>query len=317
MNALSPEIPDSPFCKTVPKLQFAWDSVSLSLLKTCARKYELTMIEKWQPPQMAPPLGWGILIHLGLERFDVELSKGKSRDEALISALRHALTKAKDMLTSGDNTRTPYTLARSIVWYTEHYKDDKLETVVLANGKAALELSFRIALPLSSPDGTPYVLCGHMDKVVNFGDPEQFNQKFTLDRKHTTYPLDQKYFAKYSPDNQMSLYTVAGQVVLDQPTQGLIVDAIQVGVNFTRFARGFATRTQEQQQEWFQDLHYWIGLAEGYAKANYWPMNDTACHHYSGCQFRGICGKSPSVRPTWLNADFKQRQWNPLENRGE
>lgn len=306
----------SPFCKSLPTLQYAWDSVSLSLLKTCPRKYQLTMLEGWTAPHMPPSLAFGILIHLGLERYDVERAKGASVDDALVSALRLALTKAKEMLISGDNTRTPFTLARSIVWYTEHYKDEGLSTVVLANGKPALELSFRIALPMQTPDGTNYLLCGHMDKVVVYGGPENGNMKFTLDRKHSGYPLDDKYFGKYTPDNQMSLYSASGDIVLDQPTQGVIVDAIQVGVNFTRFARGFAARSEEQKQEWMQDLMHWLGMAETYAKQNYWPMNDTACHHYSGCGFRGICGKSPSVRPIWLQS-FAKRNWNPLENRGE
>jgi len=39
------------------------------------------------------------------------------------------------------------------------------------------------------------------------------------------------------------------------------------------------------------------------------------CHHYGGCQFREVCSKDPSARKMYLEKDFVQQVWNPLEER--
>jgi len=124
----------------------------------------------------------------------------------------------------------------------------------------------------------------------------------------------------------MSLYSFAGQVVLGTPVRGVIIDAAQILEDESRFGRGFTYRTPAQTQEWVQDLKYWLTLAEQYAVNNYWPMNDKSCGHYrsekddrSGCPFREICGKDPSVRETFLKTQFtkleEKDRWNPLATR--
>jgi hypothetical protein len=111
----------------------------------------------------------------------------------------------------------------------------------------------------------------------------------------------------------MSLYTLAGQVLFNTGIRGVIIDAAQVAIGFSRFERGFTYRNPDQIDEWVNDLHYWFALAEEFAKNNYWPMNDTACGMYGGCKFRKICSKSPQVREKFLAGDFeKVEPWNPL-----
>ena len=118
----------------------------------------------------------------------------------------------------------------------------------------------------------------------------------------------------------MTLYTLAGRVVLDTPIRGVIVEAAQIMLEKpSRFERVPTHRTQDQLDEWVQNLHYWFNLAETYAEANYWPMNDTACGNYGGCKFREVCGKSPQVREIYLKSDFiqlkEEDRWNPLKPR--
>jgi hypothetical protein len=84
--------------------------------------------------------------------------------------------------------------------------------------------------------------------------------------------------------------------VINSPVKGVIIDAAQIAIEFSRFTRSFTFRTQEQIEEWLLDLRYWLGKAEEYAIANYWPLNDTACDKYGGCKFRKVCSRSPQVR---------------------
>ena len=136
-----------------------------------------------------------------------------------------------------------------------------------------------------------------------------------MDRKTSTSTLATSYFDQYDPDNQMSLYTLAASVVYKTPVKGVIIDAAQIAVGFTRFARGFTYRTEAQIAEWLEDLKFWFHLAKERTDAKSWPMNDKSCHKYGGCPFRRLCGKSPEVREKFIETDYVVHKWNPLEPR--
>lgn len=151
-----------------------------------------------------------------------------------------------------------------------------------------------------------------MDRLVTLQE-----KYWVHDRKTTTYALDDRFWAKFNPDNQMSLYSVAGKIILNAPIEGIIIDGVQVGVGFSRYRRQPTFRTEAQTAEWFADTLFYIGQAEDFALAGYWPMNDKSCGNYGGCPFRAVCAKSPQAREKWLIADFHQRTWDPLKARGD
>ncbi len=211
---------------------------------------------------------------------------------------------------SDDKNKNRYTLVRTIVWYLDHYRESSEKTLILADGSPAVELWFRFELPLLSPDGTNYILTGHIDQLIEFATSDWFK-----DIKSTKNTISDFFFQKFSPDNQMSFYTAAGKIVFDKPLLGGIIDAAQVAVNFTHFQRGLVQRTPGQITEWLKDMEYWLKQAEQYAKDEYWPMNDTACHHFGGCEFREVCNKDPSARRQKLETHFKREVWDPLKER--
>jgi hypothetical protein len=178
-------------------------------------------------------------------------------------------------------------------------------------------LSFRFSLdwgPEKAP-GQPYLLCGHLDRVVTFHD-----ELFVLDHKTTTTTPTDYYFSGFTPNNQMTLYALAGQVILGSTIRGVIVEAGQILLDKpNKFVRQPAYRNDDVLDEWLTDLEYHLNAAEAYAAANYWPQNDTACSLYGGCRFREVCSKSPAVRERFLAADFIQlpehERWNPLKSR--
>jgi hypothetical protein len=189
-----------------------------------------------------------------------------------------------------------------------------MRTVILPNGKPAVELSFRYATSYISPDGNPYILCGHLDRLATLE-----NMTFILDKKTSKYQLEDRWFEQFSPNNQMSGYAFAGKIVYKLPTQGVMIDGAQVLVNSTRFKRGFAHRTDSQLNEWYEEVGYWLSQAAFYAQTERWPMNDTSCDKWGGCEFRGICNRAPEVRSDFLNnpAKYAKRSWDPLKIRGD
>lgn len=314
------------FSLEVPGHQRAWDSTSLGELKTCARRYYYRIVLGYVPRGQSAHLTFGLIYHSALEVYDHMKTQGLSHDDAVIEAVGHAMDRTWDHAlnrpwSSDHNIKTRDSLLRTIVWYLEKFADDPAETVVLHNGKPAVELSFRIEVGLkSSIDNREYIICGHLDRVVRFNE-----QYWNVDRKTTKYTLDDSYFSKYSPDNQMSCYSVAGQLILDEPVAGIIIDGAQVGVTFSRFQRGLVHRHPAVLAEWVTDTGYWLKIAEHFALSNYWPQNDKACLMYysasdpvySGCPYRSVCSMVPAMRMKHLEAHFDKSQWDPLIVRGD
>lgn len=299
------------------QLQFAWDSTSLSWLKTCPRLYQYSMLEGWRAKRDSVHLRWGQLYHKALEDFDRLRVQGSTHDvalESIVWATLKATWEPEGRPWATDHpTKTRENLIRSIIWYTEAFVGDPAQTVILANGKPAVELSFKMELewPANGHLGTqPYLLCGHIDRLVTFTGGQ-----YVMDRKTTGSAIGTSYFDQYDPDNQMSLYSLAAQVIYKTPVRGVIIDAVQVLAGGSVFARGFTYRTSAQLGEWLADLRTWLYLAEGFARGGHWPMNDRSCHHYGGCVFRGVCSKSPEVRHRFLASDFRREPWNPLTPR--
>jgi len=303
-------------------IQWAWDSTSLGDLKKCMYYYFLTHIEGWRPKEESIHLRFGIETHTAFQNYDEYRTSGMDHEEALNLVVREILYSAHDW---DVDTSTPAGAAKNrkslmylVVLYLDHYQDDKATTYIRPDGRPATELSFRFELDYS-PQGwdQPYTLCGHLDKMVMFND-----EIFGKDYKTTTSQLDDRYFAQYEPNNQMSFYTLATKVVFDANVKGIIVDAAKLAKDHPEkpeFARRFTYRSSDQLDEWTRDLAFWLRLAEQCAHSGHWPQNDTACDKYGGCRFREICNKSPQVRERFLAAGFtqlpKDQRWNPLRTR--
>lgn len=293
-------------------IQFAWDSTSLGWLKTCPRMYQYYMIEGWKPKGTGLHLIFGQWYHSALELYD-KLRQKQDHASAL-RAVVHDLLKWTWIdgkpWDSGDGNKNRETLVRTIIWYLEQFENDPARTVILSGGKPAVELSFRMELDYGPAAHQPYVLCGHLDRLTSFQDAY-----YVMDRKTTKSTLGQYYYDQYDPDNQMTLYTIAAKVIYNTPVKGVIIDAAQIAVGFSRFGRGFTYRTEEQLDEWLDNARVWFRQAEAYAREGFWPMNDKACHNYGGCAFRKVCSKTPSMRQRFLESDFDKKPWNPLEVR--
>lgn len=290
-------------------LQKAWDSTSLTTLMECPRKYQYSLIQGFAPRKESVHLTFGIHFHFGLELYDHFRAVGGGHDETVHAVVKQMLVKTAGW-TSDDPYKNRFTLIRSLVWYMDEWptETDPAKTIRLANGKPAVELSFRFEVP----DLPGYLYCGHMDKVATFD-----NKVWVVDRKSTKSTIAYNFFDKFRPNNQMTGYTVGGKICLSEPVYGVIIDAVQVAVGFTRFQRGFTLRSDAELDEWFTTLRHYIRAAENYASDSWWPMNYSACDNYGGCPFRPICAKPPTQRQIWLESEYAHRLWDPLAIRGD
>lgn len=313
-------------------VQWAWDATSLDLAQACGRKYYYSLILGIKPKDVSVHLLFGGIYAKALEHFYKYRAEGSSIEEATVKVVREALIGSWVYATDeagnpvydeagnrrghpavfDDPKKTRVALIRTIIWYIEQFgveTSDGLTTYILQNGKPAVELSFT----LEFSENVAY--CGHLDRVVRMGE-----QLYVMDQKTTGGTVGPYYFSNFEMSNQMSGYALAGQTVLKSPIAGVIIDAAQIAVNFTRFERGITPRSKDRLDEWLTQtirfLDYFQALsADAGEDESKWPMNLTACGNYGGCQFRLLCSRSPKVRKTYLASEFRQHNWDPIEAR--
>lgn len=310
----------SMFSPTIPNFPIYWDSTMLGLLKECPRKFQYQIIDGFQPKGLSIHLRFGLLYHGGIEQYEHAKARGEDHEAAIRTMLRWTLEQSGERdengvfipWESGDSYKNRYTLIRSLIWHAEEYRDSNFETVILHDGKPAVELTFNF--PAFEVEGETISLCGHLDLLKR-----QKGTKYVwvVDHKTTKSALNEQFYKSFTPHNQFTLYTIAGKVVLNDNCQGVLVSAAEIQVGSTRFGQRPIPRPAAVLDEWLHDTQSYVAQARHYALSNYWPMNDKSCTAYGGCPFRTVCAVSPSHRPAWLKQDFMPFHWDPLIARGD
>jgi len=324
------QLVDSQFVEGT-RVQYAWDSVSLTSILSCPRRYKYQILDGLVPnnPSYAIALVFGIQFHKGLEYYHKARADEHDHDSAVKLAIRKLLLEPATVSLPTDDevdaareatdpdeddgidlrnskVRTRYYLVRALVWYLEHYRDDPAETIILANGAPAVELSFRIPLQLDVL-GTPMLLCGHIDRGVTFND-----RIYSADYK-TTKSISRQWFDMFDLSHQMTGYTIAGTAIFPEPARGVMIDGVALQVGQVRFSRGWTRRSQGQIEEYFELLSEVRDKAIRYAETGRYPMNTASCYF---CEFKEICKQSPEYRDRFIRQHYTSKPgWNPLENR--
>lgn len=289
-------------------LQYVWNSHSLSSWLKCPRYYQYTVIEGYRGRNTHFEFGgW----YAGaLQTFYTARAAGADREEAIRAAVRFALIESWNHDRDPEGVRIPGTgapwdsahnlkdrgtLIRTIVWYFEEFKTDL--PVLTFNGAPAVEL--RVSLEID--DGL--ILAGTLDRVVTYDD-----SPWVMDQKTTGTTITPRYFEQWKPNTQMSTYTFLGNATFAESVRGVVIDAAQIAVGFTRFTRGTTARTNGELEEWYDGAMSAFHAARAATREQRFPMNPESCHNYGGCAFRQICSRSPEVRKNFLAAAFTQQK---------
>lgn len=316
--SFSPTLPERD--SFIHTLQIAWDSTSIGVLKECPFKYYLSIVCGIIPQGDSVHLKFGLIYHSSIELYHRERARGLDREEAIILAVKFAFNatwepRLNRPWISDHETKNRKTLLRTLLNYLDNYNDEveRLQTVILPDGTPAVELSFRFNTNYETPTGVPYKICGHIDRLA-----DKDGRYFVCDYKTTSQPLNEQYWDQYSPNNQLSLYYYAGQIIFERRISGLIIEAARITKDSAEFERRQIDRSEAQLEEWYKDLGYWLAMAELFSKSNYWPKNEKSCKKgYLTCEYINICNKCPNVRANWMKSGYAKRVWDPMQNRGE
>lgn len=374
-------MPDTPslFCHSEPLLQRAWDATSFRLAMECWRKYWYRIIRGIAPVLRNVDMSFGSYLHTGLEAYDRAICSGEDHEAALLTALRGMLVAAGSYTTvwtcgecqhqweephpweavcnrcrvdlvevppassvrwdpwdSDSKQKNRRTLVRALIWTLDEFAKGNIRPHALSDGSAATEVHFVVPLDLLTPDGDPYLLCGYYDSLAEIGGPDLVMPR---ERKTTGSTLGKAFFGRFDFDLQIDTYALSRK--LTGKTPGVIIEAIQTAVGFSRAKRSIVQPSEAQLEEFQETLRGWIGQAEVLARAgraaaegdgSAWPMNRANCNMYrredikdklwvpgcaGGCPYRDLCTKARSVRKIYEAGNYEVRRWNPLMKRRE
>jgi len=285
------------FSRVVPNLQLTWSASSLEDFMACPRKYQLKKLLGHSKGGDATL--FGSFYHGALEQFDREILAGADVEAATVVAVRAALELSAGW-NSLDTARTRHTLVRAVVWYCEGAADDYVQPVRFDTGEPAVEIKFAVPLAETSMGGEEFALRGWLDGIV------KFDGYWVRERKTTKSALSTYYWNRFEPNVQISTYNMVAPLAFpDHKIKGVIVEACQTGVGFTRFGRKTFPKHQDLRDEFLEEVVYWVRRAEDCAVTEHWPKNESACQMYGGCMFREVCSRAPMMREKFLDANFE------------
>jgi len=285
-------------------VQKIWDTSSLSTFLACPRYYKWTVLDGWKTTSYATATGFGSAVHAGFEEIDKARFEGESKDNALRRAIKLVLKDyGEDLKLSDDSARGLEAALRAVVWKAEEFWEDNLKLASMPDGMPALEQRFEV--PLGDKG---HRFSGRIDKIISLD-----GKLYLVDVKTTKQSLSEWYFKMYMPNNQVFAYIWACREVLKLPVEGFIIDAVQTGSNFTRFARSVFNVSKELVDEWYTDTLHHLQISDIYADSQYYPADFTACGNYGGCKFRETCGHPSSQRYIFFDQDFTQEYHPDLQ----
>lgn len=293
-------------------VQWAWDSTSLKRADACQRLYYYQNILGWEPQGQSVHLWFGGIYASALELYHKLVAQGSTREEAIREAVKSALITSWDFEKNeatffDDQNKNRDTLIRTIIWYFEFFKEEVYHTYITADGTPAVEFSFQL------PVDNNVTFCGHADRIVV---EDATGELFTHDQKTTKSTLGPYFFKKYKPDIQFAMYTFAGQAIYHAPVKGVVVDAAQVAVGFSRYARAPVLFIEAELNEWYDEMMELIKRTRENTRRGHFPRTPASCNNFGGCPFREVCSRPPSVRENFLRGDFKKvPRWDPVKAR--
>lgn len=312
-----------------PWFQHTWDSSSLGTYLRCPRRYFYQNVCGFSPLSQSVDLVFGTLVHKAMEVYHlVKLSEGHkpAQNKGILAILQEAWNSTTGYWKSHSKNKNLWNALRAFIYHTEAFGlEPDCHTAVIGEKLLAIELPFQFDLEVEV-GGFVATYCGHMDRVV-----DTHAGRWVVDYKTTTKTLSSSYFETYQPSTQLPGYATAAKIVFQQPIQGVIIDAFQIGVDFVRCARGHILVGEEAADEWLHNASSWIrsamttaGLCEaspditiGSALESispHYPMNTESCFI---CPFKEVCRSTPSVRRHILESSFQLKLWDPLARQVE
>lgn len=294
-------------------LRLVWDATTLDALMKDPLNYYWKYVLGYRSRSKSVDLLWGTGWERAIGLYHSERARGmQDHGVALRLAIEYAIEYAHQVeldvvaAESGHkaNKKNLSTLIRSLIWFDDEYGDYHMYSPVFTEDAVVVE-----PLGIKAPCGTEYVMVGNYDQIVRDVDDGEL---MVLERKTTAATIGPRFWYDYDPSTQLNVYDWISN--RHHSTTGVLIEACQTAVGFTRFDYHKVKRTKLQREHWLRVMEFWIRFAERLALDDDWEnaMN-LATQKYENVT-RNMQRKSPALWNGMLQVEMEKRLvWNPLE----
>ena len=183
------------------------------------------------------------------------------------------------------------------------------------------------------PVGCSYTHGNGGFKVFWTGKPDLFIEDLTENRlmpiDHKTRDrIDRDAQVMYKPHPQTAGYIFAGNVIVKQLGWDRKIDRCIInlaartepsdnprdGKPKPRFLHIYPQYSDEEIEEWRQQVLLKVASLKRAIETDEFRWNESACHLYAGCGYRGIHSVKPSSRPVIIESCYTEaKPWMPYE----
>lgn len=209
----------------------------------------------------------------------------------------------------------PGTTAKSLdrmIGALEHYfhvypldtDDARIATV---GGVPAVEWSFGLPLPFSHPDsGEPLLYAGRTDALVDFA-----GGLYALDDK-TTSQLGASWPRQWELRGQFSGYSWAARE-LGIRLAGTLIRGLSILKTTYGTAQAIVNQPDWKIDRWVEERDRRIAaMIAAYKSGTFGYDLGEKCNEYGGCSFKQVCNVPPEHQVAWLDTNYVEHEWNPL-----
>lgn len=283
------------------------DDSFLSTYAACAHKGKFAYIEHWKSQNESDHLIFGGAYAHGLEvgrRAFYERSV--DQDGAIAEAVREGL-KSYGTHAFKDDRKSPQRLVDAFVHYGIRYPfaEDEYRPA-MRGGKASVEFSFAIPLPINHPvTGEPILYVGRSDMLS-----ENRNELLFIHDDKTTTQLGATWPNQWNIRSQFTGYYWAAQEHgLD--VRGVVVRGLCCYVDRVDSIQTVTYRPRHVVDKWYANMLLRVRQAIESFTTDEWAYSfGDACTSYGGCPFQTICLSEDE--PKWLQMEFVRRMWDPV-----
>jgi hypothetical protein len=212
-----------------------------------------------------------------------------------------------------DHNKNFDNLAKAFYDYFMEYKldTDTMRPYMTPDGKAALEFSFAIPLPIPHPvSGDPILYAGKFDMLgVRNGE-----DLWVVDEK-TTSQLGAQWNKQWDLNSQFTGYCFAARH-LGYPVQGAMIRGVGLLKTKISHVEVPLSRAQWQIDRWYnqmlRDIRLMIAMWESdpLQGSEFSYALGSACTSYGECPYKRLCeSRTPE---DWIEQYYKQSDYNPL-----
>jgi hypothetical protein len=232
----------------------------------------------------------------------------ESTDDALQLGLE-ALMLAYDESVEHNTAKTLDRMCGALEYYASVFPIDDPEfgTLSRINDRPAIEWNFCAPLPVLHPEtNEPLLYAGRLDCIL-----DAYGGRYLTDDK-TTSSLGASWANQWDMRGQFVSYAW-GASESGLQIDGTLVRGISILKTKYDHAQAIVHQPRWKIDEWLastcEKLRYAIDL---YRRGINVAAFGEACNEYGGCEFKTVC--MVKGHQEWMNANFDQRNWNPLEH---